>query len=81
VLTGQGFVGVATSKKLGGKPARNLQKRRVKEILQGSHNPSVDLVVVISERAKSASFEQLRADIQSQLERISWESANASESS
>ena len=64
-LPGAGLIGIATSKKIGGKPARNTQKRRFREILRQHPawlNPNVDSVVVLSERVAARSFEELTAE-------------------
>lgn len=64
VLPGTGLVGVATAKKLGGKPPRNRQKRRVKEAfrLAGGPLPDTDVVIVAGERAARRTFEELVAE-------------------
>ncbi len=75
---GTGLVGIATSRKLGEKPPRNYQKRRVKAILQSlSTNPHQDWVVVIGIKAKDADFATLSADLAKLVLKV-WDDASAS---
>ena len=72
---GTGFVGIATSKKIGDKPERNFQKRRVKSILQSFQRTSAhDLIFVASIKAKGIKFETLRADLTQLIQEanINW---------
>ena len=61
---GNGLVGIATSKKLGAKPQRNRQKRRVYAMLQTQANllDTQDIVLVASVKCKKVDLETLYAD-------------------
>lgn len=75
---GTGLVGIATSRKLGEKPPRNYQKRRVKAALQSlATNPQQDWVIVIGIKAKDADFATLSADMANLVKRV-WDDASAS---
>jgi len=72
---GTGFIGIATSKKIGDKPERNFQKRRVKSILQSFQRTSAhDLIFVASIKTKGIKFETLRADLTQLIQEanINW---------
>jgi len=60
-LPGEGLVGIATSKKIGGKPPRNRAKRRVREAIRTSGGPirNLDLVVIVNPSGAAAPFEAL----------------------
>jgi len=84
VLPGTGLVGIATSKKLGGKPQRNHVKRQIREIIRpfvGTSNPEWDFIVLVSERASNASFAEIEADIRQLFETSPWTPVEKSESS
>jgi ribonuclease P protein component len=63
-IEGNGLIGIATSKKIGDKPDRNYQKRRVKSILQTYRRTSTyDLIFVASVKTKDLKYETLRSDL------------------
>ena len=69
---GTGLFGVATSKKLGEKPPRNRQKRRVREAfrLGGGLPATVDGVVIASERVATVPFSALLDEARELLGRL-----------
>jgi ribonuclease P protein component len=57
------LIGVATSKKLGEKPQRNRQKRRIKAALAFSSKiESMDIVIVASGKTNQAEFATLQQE-------------------
>lgn len=77
-MTGEGRVGIATSRQIGNKPRRNRVKRRVIEALRrlGPHS-GLDLVIVCQRNAERAKFEDLVDDLERALKQLRsrWESA------
>jgi ribonuclease P protein component len=76
VRDGVGFVGIATSKKIGEKPSRNFQKRRIRSILQQFQRTAThDLIVIANSRVNSADFETIHAELTQLLSGIDigWE--------
>lgn len=69
---GTGLFGVATSKKIGEKPPRNRQKRRVREAfrLAGGVPSTVDAIVIASERVAALPFETLCEEARDLLGRL-----------
>jgi ribonuclease P protein component len=83
-LPGSGLIGIATSKKIGGKPQRNRVKRRYREALMANQNiidQSLDAVVIVSPKAANATLPQLRSDVAVLLDRIKARWAAESECS
>lgn len=62
VLPGTGLVGIATAKKIGGKPRRNFVKRRMRALLAlGEPWPTdLDGVIVVGPEVGHLPFEDLR---------------------
>jgi ribonuclease P protein component len=63
---GSGLVGIATAKKIGGKPQRNHAKRRVRAAVQLNPeppDPRLDYVIVVSESGARASFERIQGEV------------------
>ena len=63
-LPGEGMIGIATSKKIGGKPSRNRAKRRVREAIRTSTGAcrNLDVVVIVSPNGAKAPFADLVAE-------------------
>ena len=58
-LPGSGLIGFATSRKIGGKPQRNRERRRFRAALQEGRAPlrqNLDYVVIVSPSCATASF-------------------------
>ena len=67
-LPGEGFVGVATSKKIGNKPQRNRAKRRFREVLRELEDrldPRLDYVVMALPSSTEAKLEEISSDLRS----------------
>jgi ribonuclease P protein component len=63
-LPGSGLIGIATSKKIGSKPRRNLEKRRVRALVQENPLfPHLDRVVVASVKSQQTDYATLREDL------------------
>ena len=82
-LPGKGFIGIATSRKIGTKPARNKVRRRFKEALRLCSDcieTRLDYVVVIGIAGAKASLPELTADARPLLTDLSLRWAKGSES-
>lgn len=76
ICEGSGFVGIATSKKIGEKPARNYEKRRIRSILQNfCRTKTCDLIVVANAKVKDAEFATLCSELTQLISgaQIDWE--------
>ena len=79
-------MGIATSRKLGTKPRRNYQKRRIVEILRSLNLTDArdrltqDLVVVVGVKAENANFATLHGDLTKLVEEANatWAKESAS---
>lgn len=63
---GTGLVGIATSKKIGGKPQRNHAKRRIRAAVQLNPEPPdarFDFVLVVSPGAVNAPFGRIQEEV------------------
>lgn len=76
-LPGTGLVGIATSKKIGGKPSRNHAKRRVQAILyvRESSCRQLDLAFVLNDRISKLGFQELKEEVERLLREATaqWE--------
>ena len=70
VSPGKGLVGIATSKKLGAKPQRNRQKRRIHAMLQTQANllNTQDIVLVVSVKCQEVDHATLSSDFTQLME-------------
>jgi ribonuclease P protein component len=69
---GSGFIGFATAKKLGNRPQRNLQKRRVSEavrIMNPGRDLRLDYVVIVTPLAKNATFARMQEEVRTLFDR------------
>jgi ribonuclease P protein component len=83
-LPGTGLIGVATSKKLGCAPDRNLIKRRFRESIRTQPdlaNSTIDVVILASSGASSASFQRIQEEVRRMFEETTRRWASESESS
>jgi ribonuclease P protein component len=63
---GTGLVGIATSKKIGGKPQRNHVKRRIRAAVALNPEPPdkrFDFVLVVSPSAANAPFVRIQEEV------------------
>ena len=77
-LPGTGLLGFATSRKFGGKPQRNRQRRRFRAGIAGCSNlvlPSLDYVVILGPGCANVSFERINEEARDLLARSNarWE--------
>ncbi|MCE9557668.1 MAG: ribonuclease P protein component [Armatimonadetes bacterium] len=66
-LTGEGALGITTTKKIGCHARRNRQKRRTREAWNQIQSPStlkLDVVIVANASTQDSSFEVLRNELQ-----------------
>ena len=76
---GGGLVGIGTARKIGTHPARNLVKRRVREVLHriSEHvRTDLDYVLILGEASKRAQLPELEAEFATLFVRMNdrWES-------
>ena len=63
-MPGNGLVGIATSKKLGSKPQRNKQKRRIHAMLQSEAlSKTQDFVLVASFKCLKTDYATLNSEL------------------
>ncbi len=74
-------VGFTVSRKVGNAVVRNRIKRRLREIVRREPHglDGVDVVVIARSSAATASFEDLRADVQRALKRVTAPSSRSGE--
>lgn len=83
VKPGHGLIGIATSKKIGTRPKRNRERRRLQSALRLHHTllkPNLDLVFIVSPAASSAAWNRIETEVRELLERIEqrWVEESAS---
>ncbi|MBI1331865.1 MAG: ribonuclease P protein component [Armatimonadetes bacterium] len=80
VTPGQGLVGIATSKKLGAKPQRNRQKRRIRAMISTQMQPTTqDWVLVVGMKCLRTEYATLRIELTHLIgEANSWVGGSAS---
>lgn len=79
---GEGRVGLATARALGGKPQRNRQRRRVAEIMRscGEVRDDLDYVVMVNRASAETPFEDLRKELMTLVAEMNRRWAAESES-
>jgi ribonuclease P protein component len=83
-LPGTGYIGIATSKKIGNNPQRNRAKRRFREVLRELRerlNPCLDYVVIALPSSTEARLTEISAKLRSMIENVNERWAAESESS
>ncbi|RYG26615.1 ribonuclease P protein component [bacterium] len=83
-LPGTGLIGFATSRKLGGKPQRNRQRRRFKAALQDCAellHPAMDYVVILGPSCAEAPWRRITEEARDLIVRANARWAEESESS
>lgn len=63
---GTGLVGIATAKKIGGKPQRNRARRRFREAVRLQSEivrPAFDFVIVVNQTGADAPFERIQEEV------------------
>ena len=82
-LPGAGFVGIATSKKIGNKPQRNHAKRRFREVLRSLREelqPQLDYVLVALPSSTEAALAEIEGDVRSLIQDVNKRWAGESDS-
>jgi ribonuclease P protein component len=67
-LPGTGLLGIATTKKIGGKPDRNRAKRRFREAVRTQPDladPRLDFILIVNTDGAQAPFERIREEVRS----------------
>lgn len=77
-LPGSGQIGFTTSRSIGNRPRRNRVRRQMQAAIQA--NAELDIVVLGQRNAEKASFEELRGELNKQMEALAQRWENASES-
>lgn len=83
-IKGDGHIGIATAKSLGGKPNRNHAKRRMREIVRASAEnwrTEMDYIVVMKAESNRISYDSLRREACELLASLNKRWDDASESS
>ena len=83
-LPGNGLLGFATSRKLGGKPQRNRQRRRLQAAFRDCKDlldPAMDYVVILGPRCADAPFERITEEARDLIVRANARWAEESECS
>ena len=78
-LPGTGLLGIATAKKIGGKPDRNRAKRRFREAIRiqaGLVDPRLDFILIVNPDGANAVFERIQEEVRTLFGRAKerWES-------
>lgn len=82
-LSGTGLLGFATSRKIGGKPQRHLQRRRFREALRVGNAPllsDLDYVVILGPSCATAPFARITEEARDLIVRANERWADNSES-
>ncbi len=69
-LPGKGLLGIATSKKIGVTPKRNLAKRRFREAVRTQFlvETKLDYVLIVKNEAADATFERIQQEVRTLFE-------------